>query len=68
MKFNTFLIPSVALNNVRIVTEIFIFFSSVFVRLKSDDNSRVSVWMFEFYCNFHCIDLIRTRVIYRDRI
>ena len=48
IKFNTFLIFSVVLNNVRIVTEILIFFSFLFVRLKIDDNSRVDVRMF-FY-------------------
>ena len=68
IKLNTFLMISVVLNNVRTVTKIFIFFPSLFVRLKSDDNSRLSVRVFKFRCNFHCIDLICTRIIYRDRI
>ena len=60
MKFNTFLISSVLLNHVRIVTNISYFFLSLFVYLKSDDNSRVSVRVIEFRCYFHCIDLICT--------
>ena len=28
----------------------------------------INVWTFEFRCNFYRIDLIRKRIIYRDRI
>ena len=44
------------------------FLSSLFVRLKSDDNLTIDVWVFEFRCNLHYIDLIRTRIIWWDRI
>ena len=58
IKLNTFLIYSLELNNVRIVTKIFIFFLSLSVILKSDNNLKVNGQTFESRDSFYCIDLI----------
>ena len=46
----------------------FPYFLFIFVRFKNDDNWTIDVRTFEFCCNLHYIDSIRTWVVWRNRI
>ena len=67
-RFNLLLILLLILMNVRIVIEIFVFIFIFLFCLKSENNLKINVQMFEFRCNFHGIDSICTQIVYKDRI